>query len=121
MYMQTQAGVTLDPQRHGSVMVKLNCKHGTAANVVTLDMQVDRASDASRPLMLPLRDVEAGEELFWDYRCEALPGECNPACHCGGKAKARVPLLQGETLVSLEACPGSLFVTPSSSRKKARR
>ena len=117
--MQTLAGVTLDPQLHGSVLVKLNCKHGTAANVVTLDMPVDRASDASRPLMLPLRDVEAGEELFWDYRCEVLPGEDNPACHCGGEAKDKVSLMQGETVVTLEGCPGSLFVAKKA--KKARR
>jgi hypothetical protein len=48
-----------------------------------------------------------------------LPGEDNPACHCGGEAKDKVSLMQGETVVTLEGCPGSLFVAKKA--KKARR
>lgn len=109
--MQTPYAMVLDPQRHGDVLLKLSCKHGTTWGcVVTAGMRISTGSEAEHPVMLPLRNMAAGHEQSWNYAGDvAEPGECNLECCCGGKVQQQVPLLGRKSFVELDACPRTLF------------
>ena len=71
-------------------MIKINCKHGTATNVVGLDLFEENACcpvdiRQSGIFIVPIKALKAGTELFWDYGASATEEE-NHVCECKGEA-----------------------------------
>lgn len=87
----------VDPREAGGILQKINSQHGDKANSILVTIE-----ERQRTLLLAVRDVMPGGELYWSY-CSTGKDPNKVTCTCGGKA---VTWRVGNKKFFEKACPG---------------